>query len=191
MIADRHPFVVRQQRIVRPEQLADIGRVVDADVEIGVVADARRQVQACSPRPRCSRFSSRSLGAAIRQQGADSASRSARRGPAPSARNRVQRSVRRRRCRGLRRLAVEQAGLVQRGAGRGSRRRSRPRRAARRRGGLNTPSGRFWIGKSGWPLAEATQLRRLGIVRPVELGARSRCCVVRVRDRSSCAASWP
>jgi hypothetical protein len=28
--------------------------------------------------------------------------------------------------------------------------------AARIGGGLNTPKGRFWIGKSGWPLAEAT-----------------------------------
>jgi hypothetical protein len=44
VIADRHIFVVRQQRIVGPELLADIGRVVDADVEIGVVADDARQV---------------------------------------------------------------------------------------------------------------------------------------------------
>src|SRR5262249_59478006 len=29
-------------------------------------------------------------------------------------------------------------------------------------GRRNTPSGRFWIGKSAWPLAEATQLRRPG-----------------------------
>ena len=34
-----------------------------------------------------------------------------------------------------------------------------PPRAASRPG-VNTPSGRFWIGKSACPLAEATQLRR-------------------------------
>ena len=44
VIADRHIFVVGQQRIVGPELLADIGRVMDADVEIGVVADQARQV---------------------------------------------------------------------------------------------------------------------------------------------------
>ena len=44
VIADRHIFVVGQQRIVGPELLADIGRVMDADVEIGVVADQARHV---------------------------------------------------------------------------------------------------------------------------------------------------
>ena len=37
-----------------------------------------------------------------------------------------------------------------------------PARGAPPPGGEKTPSGRFWIGKSGWPLAEATQLRRFG-----------------------------
>ena len=45
MIADRHIFVVGQQRIVGPELLADIGGVVNADVEIGVVADQAGHVQ--------------------------------------------------------------------------------------------------------------------------------------------------
>ena len=40
MVADRHVLVVRQERLVRTKLSADIGRVVDADVEIGVVADA-------------------------------------------------------------------------------------------------------------------------------------------------------
>ena len=44
MIADRHIFVIGQQWIVGPELLADIGRVVNADVEIGVVADEARHV---------------------------------------------------------------------------------------------------------------------------------------------------
>ena len=46
MIADRHVFVVRQQRIIRTEQLAGIGRVVNAGKEIGVVADRRGQLEA-------------------------------------------------------------------------------------------------------------------------------------------------
>jgi hypothetical protein len=45
VIADRHVLVIGQQRIVGAEQFADRGGVVDADVEIGVVADAERQVQ--------------------------------------------------------------------------------------------------------------------------------------------------
>ena len=39
VVADRHIFVVRKQRIVGPELLADVGRVMNADVEVGVVAD--------------------------------------------------------------------------------------------------------------------------------------------------------
>ena len=45
MIADRHIFVVRQQRIVGSELLADVGRVVNADVEVGVIADQAGHVQ--------------------------------------------------------------------------------------------------------------------------------------------------
>src|SRR2546423_10126412 len=44
VVADRHPLVVRQQRIVRAEQLADVGRVVNAGVEVAVVADRDRQL---------------------------------------------------------------------------------------------------------------------------------------------------
>jgi hypothetical protein len=39
VIADRHIFVVGKQRIVGPKQLADVGCVMDPDIEIGVVAD--------------------------------------------------------------------------------------------------------------------------------------------------------
>ncbi len=39
VVADRHIFVVGQQRAFGPELATDIGRVVDADVEVGVVAD--------------------------------------------------------------------------------------------------------------------------------------------------------
>ncbi len=46
MIADRHVFVVRQQRIVGPEQLAGVGGVVDAGKEVGVVADRGRTLEA-------------------------------------------------------------------------------------------------------------------------------------------------
>ena len=41
MIADRHPLVVRQQRRIGAEQLADVRRVIDRRVEVGVVADTR------------------------------------------------------------------------------------------------------------------------------------------------------
>ena len=43
VIADRDPFVVWQQRIVRTHQLADARRVMYRCVEIGVVADVRGQ----------------------------------------------------------------------------------------------------------------------------------------------------
>jgi hypothetical protein len=46
VIADRHVFVVWQQRIVGAEQLASIGRVVNAGKEVGVVADRRGQLEA-------------------------------------------------------------------------------------------------------------------------------------------------
>ncbi len=45
MIADGDPFVVRHQRIRRPKQLPDIQRMVNARVEIGVVANLGGQMQ--------------------------------------------------------------------------------------------------------------------------------------------------
>ncbi|MNC80286.1 hypothetical protein D3C75_1330330 [compost metagenome] len=45
MIADGHMLVVGQQRIVGPEQPTDVHGVVDAGVEVRVVADAGGQVQ--------------------------------------------------------------------------------------------------------------------------------------------------
>ena len=45
MITDRHIFVVRQKWIVGPENLADIGGVMDAHVEVGLIADPRREMQ--------------------------------------------------------------------------------------------------------------------------------------------------
>ena len=39
MVADRDIFIVRKQRIVGPELLPDVGRVMNADVKIGVVAN--------------------------------------------------------------------------------------------------------------------------------------------------------
>lgn len=52
MIADWQVFVVRKQRIVRAEQLADRSRMVNADIEVGVIADARRSMQGASHRRR-------------------------------------------------------------------------------------------------------------------------------------------
>ena len=45
MIADRHVLVIRQQRVVGPELTADVHRVMNAGVEIRVIADFRRQMQ--------------------------------------------------------------------------------------------------------------------------------------------------
>ena len=45
VVADRHPVVIRQQRVVRPEHPARVLRVVDAGVEVAVVADRDRQEQ--------------------------------------------------------------------------------------------------------------------------------------------------
>ena len=44
MIADRHIFIIGQQGIVGPELLADVGGVMNADIEIGIVADEAGQV---------------------------------------------------------------------------------------------------------------------------------------------------
>ena len=68
VVADRHPLVVRQQRVVGAELLADRGRVVDAGVEVGVVADLARHAHldarpaAPAPRGTCA-----SLRAAVAQ----------------------------------------------------------------------------------------------------------------------------
>src|SRR3954452_19625485 len=45
MIADRYIFVVGQQRLVGPELFADVVRVMDADIEVGVIADEAWNVQ--------------------------------------------------------------------------------------------------------------------------------------------------
>ncbi len=44
VIADGHVLVVGQQRVVRTKQFADVQRMVNAHIEIGVVTDPRRQV---------------------------------------------------------------------------------------------------------------------------------------------------
>ena len=43
MVADRNPFVVGQQGVVRPEQSTDVAGMVDTDIEIGVVTDSGGQ----------------------------------------------------------------------------------------------------------------------------------------------------
>jgi len=45
MIADRHIFIVGQERIVRSELASDVYRMMDADVEIRIVADCSRHVE--------------------------------------------------------------------------------------------------------------------------------------------------
>src|ERR1051325_2848209 len=45
MIADRNPLVIRQQRIVGTKHAANVGRMRDRRIKIGVVANARRERQ--------------------------------------------------------------------------------------------------------------------------------------------------
>ena len=45
VVADRHIFVVGEQRIVGPELLADVRGMMNADVKVGEVADETRHVQ--------------------------------------------------------------------------------------------------------------------------------------------------
>src|SRR5262245_9573693 len=46
VIANRHVFVIGQQRIVGAEELTRVGGVVDAGEEVGVVADRGRKLEA-------------------------------------------------------------------------------------------------------------------------------------------------
>ncbi len=77
MIADGNVLVVGQQRIVGAEQFADIGGVMDADVEIGVVRDARGQVQRGFGHRHQQRFDLRALGRAFGQERGDTAAQRA------------------------------------------------------------------------------------------------------------------
>ena len=152
VVADRHPLVVRQQRVVGAELLADRGRVVDAGVEVGVVAD--RGTARPSRRSACGT----QRGAAVASARRCHARRPGR--DAPGAARAAARRLERpsagscRRCRS-----------APRGAGRGPGRRSR-RRCARLRvvpARRKRPNGRFWIGKSlAGSLADSTQLRSAG-----------------------------
>ena len=135
VIADRHVFVVRQQRIVGAEQLAGIGRVVNAGKEVGVVADRRGQLEAAvvgaMNEPRAQRL----VTGAVRAIGVENLADPTPQGEPRVAAEREQR-VQRRAGRGLR-------GLARRGRRTGRvraprrdrrcRRRWRRRRASRRR----------------------------------------------------------
>ena len=46
VVADRHPFIVGQQRVVRTEELAHRGGVVDGGIEVGVVTNGGRHIVA-------------------------------------------------------------------------------------------------------------------------------------------------
>jgi hypothetical protein len=43
VIADRHPLVIREERVVGPEHAANIGGVVHRGVEVCVISDLRRK----------------------------------------------------------------------------------------------------------------------------------------------------
>ena len=150
MVADRHVFVVGQQRIVGAEQLADVGGVVDAGVEVGVVADGGRQLQPAigGAMQQLSRSGSIRARSGRRRSICDSACRSAARGARPSANSGL--SVSRRPASAAAPRARRRTGRLERGAQIEDL--VADRHAAARRsppGGANTPNGRFWIGNSG------------------------------------------
>ncbi len=165
MIGDRHVFVVGAERVVRIAPSPAIGRMVDAGEEIGELADRGRQMQACIAPPGAS--SRAAMASALARSAPSAASRAetrlrnASRGAGPSAISGLRTGPTPPRPPSPPRPKAAPRRAPRRD--RRSCRRSRPRRArAPPPGGVNTPSGRFWIGKSPWPLAEATQLCRFG-----------------------------
>src|SRR6266511_1425813 len=159
VIADRHVFVIRQQRIVRAKELARIAGVVDAGEEVGVIADRGRKLEpailGAVKEPRAQGLDARALAAIGVENLADE---TAQRASPPSAN-----------C-GLS-VAPEAASAPSPARPSNSPSSSAAARSkisspiatpprAAPPGGANTPSGSFWIGKSLCPLAEATQLRR-------------------------------
>ena len=109
MIADRHVFVIRQQRIVRAKELARIGGVVDAGEEVGVIADRGRKLEpailGAVKEPRAQGLDARSL-AAIGGENLAYAAPQRAAGLAPERKQRVERRAG---CSldGLRRESVE------------------------------------------------------------------------------------
>ena len=77
MIAHRDIFVVRQQRIIRTQQLPRIGGVVDTREEVGVVADLRRQMHRAGLRGVKQRRNLRLLAAAEGEQLGDASAQRA------------------------------------------------------------------------------------------------------------------
>ena len=152
VIADRNMLVVRHQRIVGPEQLAGIGGVVDAGEEIRVVADRRRELEAAIggrvEEAGAQALATRALLALGIEQVAHALAQRARAAP-PSASSGPS--------------VVPDAACAASRARPSNR--SSSSAAARSNisspiatpprppppGGANTPSGRFWIGKSGAP----------------------------------------
>ena len=96
VIADRHVFVIGQQRIVGAEQFADVCGVMNADIEIGVIADAERQMQ-CAFMGRAQEWQDPQPHAVTRQQGKQ---RMAQRAPVAGGqgKQRIERGLRQRRA---------------------------------------------------------------------------------------------
>ena len=163
MVADGHPLVVGEERVVGPEHRADVRGVEDGSVEVGVVADHRGQQHL-----RLGLGDEHVLGvAARRHEAALGAEQVAEPVPQRTAQARRQRHEARSGCaprqrlHDLRRQAAEEPALVAGARGRGSGRRSRtptrgapPAACGRRRG-----AGSGWESRSPGSLADSTQLR--------------------------------
>ncbi len=166
VIADGHVLVVGQQRIVGPEQPPDIQRVVDAGVEIRVVADRARAGAACRRRRGCSIGSQRRAASRRPRRAASRQPRAAAPGAARRPARRTRSAVRRsRQLRRSRRVAREDARR-----GRAARSRimspiATPPRRRRRPAGVKTPSGRFWMREIGVAVGRRHPAPARGIVR--------------------------
>ncbi len=160
VIRDGHVLVVRHQRIVGTRNLPALACVVDAGEEVSVIADVCREMQrACSRVVQQARCVAACIAVGREYFGQTLAQRPPRR---------------RRQCRAADSVTGPAAASA---ASRAAPENSPASNAAPMsrielpiatppRGlppcVLNTPNGRFWTGNSAWPLADATQLRRVG-----------------------------
>ncbi len=186
MVTDRHVLVVRQKWVVGPELLADVLGMVDADVEVGVVADLRWQMQCAGGRLVQERSDPAAFGTALAEQlGEGCAQGAARRGA--EREQRVEASARGGlgRCSGRAREQVRgeqsrqiQDGIANRDAG--------PRRALRRREDAERQVLDREVRVAGGTRNPGPQGGIVGMVESVQ-----RFGSVCHRDRSHCRRSVP
>ena len=162
VIGDGHVLVVRQQRIIGPQHPACVGGVVDAGEEIGEIADPRWQVQVAVggivQQRRTHALDLAPLRPIRIQQVGQACAQGRRAAPHPARRSALSSgpaAASAARCASPVNSPASHPALRSKIS---SPMATPPRGASPR--GLNTQNGRFWIGKSGWPLALSTRLLR-------------------------------